>query len=93
MIAIFAYFAGIFGAVWVISLILTFIWRKCTKREITHRAIVVSTMIAAVIWFLVSSAFTIDLMEAILIIIAVPCVLLIRFPKNEKKERQKLTLK
>ena len=80
------HFAGVFAAVWFVSLIFTFIWKKCAKKVVTRKVIVVSTIIAGVIRFLMSSPFTIDLIEAILIIVAIPCVLLIRFPKkNEPK--------
>ena len=86
MITIFAYFVGISAAVWAISLVLTFIWRKRIKKEITHKIIIISTIIAGIIRFLISSAFTIDLMEVILIIVAIPLVIWIRLPKKYERE-------
>ncbi|MFA4880793.1 MAG: hypothetical protein WC650_04200 [Candidatus Doudnabacteria bacterium] len=86
-IALVAEFLGVFAAIFVISLILTFIWKKCTKKEITRKSIIISTIIAGIIRFLISSAYTIDLTEVILIIVAVPCVLLIRLrQKDELKD-------
>jgi len=86
MLMYLIHFVAVFTVIWVISLILTFIWRKCVKKEITRRVIIVSTIIAGILRFLYTSVYTIDLIEVILIIVAIPCVLLIRFPKkNEPK--------
>jgi len=82
MITIIAYFLGIFVTVWILSLALTFVWSENTGKEITRRAIIISTIIAAVIRFLIFSLSSIDLIEVISIIIAIPCVLLVRFFKQ-----------
>jgi len=77
---------GIFVTVWILSLALTFVWSENTGKEITHRAIIISTIIAAVIRFLIFSLSSIDLIEVISIIIAIPCVLLIRLPERDDQK-------
>lgn len=85
-----SYLVGMCIALYVISCILTWIWRKFTKKEITRKVIIIGTVMAGIIYFLLYRDFlvlhTINLTVLILLIIAVSCVLLIRLSEKKKRE-------
>ncbi|PIP17420.1 MAG: hypothetical protein COX43_04435, partial [Parcubacteria group bacterium CG23_combo_of_CG06-09_8_20_14_all_35_9] len=68
-------FVGLAIVILIVSVILTFIWKKITKKEITRNEIIISTIIAGFIYLLFSKRGSEQLTMFIILVMAVLVVI------------------
>jgi membrane protein implicated in regulation of membrane protease activity len=86
---ILGFFLGAILSIWLLSAILSFIWEKLTKRGTTYNTIIITTIIAGVIYFLFGNwSLEEGATVFIIVIIAVPILIWGRTERLKKKLKQ-----
>ncbi len=90
------YFIGAFALVWLLAVLFTFIHKVVTKKKVTRRTVIITTIAATVFWLI--DKLVVDVFRLVpegpnvwgiylAIIIATPAVLTVRLGRLKKKSK------